>query len=118
MAAWGDYAACYACFLGLQLVDLMVTLAVMGAGGAEANPFAQALLDHGQVTLLGLKLGVILLSLFVWTPAVAWLARQPNATQRWAVPTVNGLVLALVLYYVVVVFYNMTNLVVLLPLGA
>lgn len=113
MAAWADYAACYAGFLGLQLLDLMVTLSVLGAGGGEANPLAHSLLVNGQATLLGMKLAVILLSMAVWVPAVAWLARQPAPTQRWALPTLNALVLALVVYYAGVVFYNMTNLAVL-----
>lgn len=106
----GDYTVTYAWFLGLQLLDLMTTLAVLGRGGGEANPAAAAALQAtGPTALLAWKLAVILLSLAVWVPAAAWVARAPQPTRRWAAPVINALVLAACLVYTAVVFHNLRN---------
>ncbi len=106
---WGTFMAIYAWFLGLQLLDLGTTLAVIGQGGVEANNLgpSQAVEFVGLEALLALKITVVLASLMAWVPAVAWLERR-NATKSTGV--VMALILAGSLVYTVVVFWNLAVL--------
>ncbi len=110
---WGTFMVVYAWFLGLQLLDLGTTLAVIGQGGIEANELgpAQAVGLLGTEALLAMKLIVMLITLIAWTPAVAWLQGR-HATRS------TGLVLAMILggalVYTGVVFWNLAVLRVLL----
>lgn len=113
--AWQDYEATYAWFLGLQLLDLLSTLAVLGVGGGESNPLAQSQWEEaGAAGLVGWKVLVILLTFAAWLPAFGWLAARPAPTRRWALPMFYTGLLACVVVYTFVVFYNLRNLSILL----
>ena len=102
---WPSFVAAYAVFLGLQVLDLLSTLAVLSWGGAEGNALAVRLMGrHGLVALLALKLGLVGLSLACWTPAMAYLSRHPQGGR--AAGAVVGLVTLLCVHYAVVVSWN------------
>ena len=108
---WEDYLAVYAWFLGLQLIDLFTTFAVLSLGGIEANPFAAAVYEaHGAWGMVALKVLLIALTALVWVPAVAWVAQRPVERDGWALTILNGLVLCAVVYYSLVVVLNLANL--------
>jgi hypothetical protein len=109
--SWQDFQASCAWLLGLQLLDLLTTLAALAHGAAESNPFAAALLESaGPVALLRLKL-VALVLMVGWGPAYAMVqASGATARRSRASWTALGLVVALVLFYSGVVVNNLAVL--------
>ncbi len=102
---WGTFMVIYAWFLGLQLLDLGTTLAVLQKGGVEANRLgpAQALEALGPEALLAIKLVVVVATMLAWLPAVAWLERMQSAKSTGIVMMV---LLLGALFYTGVVFWN------------
>ena len=75
----------------LNMLDVVFTAAVLGAGGAEANPLARMLLGVGGTGLVGVA------KLAVWAAIVCLcVARPPSARLLWAMWAVVGLYVAVV----------------------
>ncbi len=113
--AWQDYAASYAWFLGLQLLDILSTVAVLRLGGGEGNPVAaDGYAQAGAGAFVGLKVVLIVLTFVVWLPCLAWIAVQPEARRRWALAAFHTGLVGCVVAYSLVVFHNLRNLSILL----
>lgn len=106
---WGTFMVVYGWFLALQLLDLGSTLAVLENGGREANPYGpvHALQWLGPSGLLALKLVLVVTTMILWLPVVAWL--QQKAAARGA-GVVFGIILLGTLVYTAVVFWNLAVL--------
>jgi hypothetical protein len=108
--AWQDFLAIHAWFLGLQLLDLLTTLAVLSLGGGESSRMpAWALSAYGPGALVAIKVGVVVATAACWLPAMAWLGRQAPAVRSWAVPAVLAALLLATLSYSGIVVHNLAN---------
>lgn len=108
---WIDYIAVYAVFLGLQLIDLLTTFAVLSLGGEEGNPSAVAVLEgSGAWGLVALKIILVVATAIVWVPAVAWMDARPERFRTWGVLALNAVILGGVVFYAWIVVHNTTVL--------